>query len=184
MVKKQFASIVFAVMMLLVFSSCADECTFTTSLFCDFISDTDRNGYFESRNYYTFHDLHYVGRSDDITGMKYLGSTITFEGIVPGELMRGDVLRDVYIEVKGMKPFLYSSSIRIEFDNEKLSYSTRDDPEFYDFMWDVMHRFYKKEELDIRVYGWVTHNNAGVRDVRMRVTLDNLVDVTVRDYWH
>jgi hypothetical protein len=181
---KRFTTITFAFVALLMLFSCADEETFTTSLFCDFISDTDGAGYFESRNYYTFRDIHDVGRSDDITGMKYLGSTITFEGIYPGELMRGDVIRDVYIDVKGLSPFLYAKSVQVGFDNERISYSTHDDPEFYDFMWEVMRRFYKKEELDIMVYGWVTHYNTGVRNVRMRVTLDHLIDVTILDFRH
>jgi hypothetical protein len=93
--------------------------------------------------------------------------------------MQGDVIRDVYIDVEGMSPFLYARSIQVEFDNERIAYSTHDDPEFYDFMWEAVRRFYRNKELDIMVYGRVTHNNTGVRNVRMRVTLDNLIDVTV-----
>ena len=180
---KQLTSFIIAVVVLSTFCSCDDKETFTTSLFCDFISDTDREGYFESLNYYTFRDIHDIGPSDDITGIRYLSSTLTFEGLHPGELMRGDVIRDVYIDVQGMKPFLYSKSIDVLYDNERISFSTHDDPEFHDFMWEAMRRFYKNEELDIKVYGWITHHNAGVRNVRMRVTLDNLIDVTIIDYY-
>lgn len=181
--KNRLLSVIVGFVAVFMLSSCNDEEVFTTSLFCDFISDTDRDGDFESRNNYTFRDIHDIGSSSDIVDMSYLGTTITFEGVFPGTLMRGDVIRDVYIDVKGMEPFLYSRAIDVQFDNERIGFSTRDDPEFYDFMWEVMRRFYERENLDIMVYGRVTHNNAGVRDVRMRVTLDNLMDVTALDYW-
>lgn len=177
--KSRVLPIIGGIVAVFMFFSCTDEETFTTSLFCDFLSDTDRDGYFESGNYYTFCNLHNMGCSDDITGMEYISSTITFEGLHPGELMQGDVIRDVYIDVEGMSPFLYARSIQVEFDNERIAYSTHDDPEFYDFMWEAVRRFYRNKELDIMVYGRVTHNNTGVRNVRMRVTLDNLIDVTV-----
>ncbi|MDR2913793.1 MAG: hypothetical protein LBV74_03005 [Tannerella sp.] len=176
--KKLFSSIVVVLVAILSLSSC-EEVTYSSSLFCNFVSETDRNGYFEDGYVYTFNDLSNLKRSDDIVGMDYLGTTITFEGISSGDLRQGDVIKDVYIGVDGMVPFLFARNIAVLRDNERISYTSREDREFYDFMRNVMRRFYNHGKIDMMVYGWVTHNNVGVRNVRMRVTLDNLLDVTI-----
>jgi len=180
--KNIFIPVVVVITTLFVFSSCKDDEKFTSSLFCDFISDTDKSGFFASNNYYTLDNIHNVGYSDDIVNIEYISSTITFEGITPGELRRGDIIKDVYIKVEGFNPFLFSRAIEVMSDFERISFSTYDDEEFYNFMWDVMRRFHRRDELDIEVYGRVVHGNVGVRNVRMRVTLDNLLDVTVSEF--
>lgn len=179
MIKKQFVYVIVAIATVLMFSSCEEKVTYTSSLFCDFVSTTDRNGYFESGNRYRFNDLTNIGHSRDITDIEFLGTTITFEGVSYGDLMQGDVIKDVYIEVDGLYPFLYARNIAVLIDDERISYTSRNDPEFEDFMWDVINHFRRNGEVYITVSGWVTNNNSGVRNARMRVTLDNILDVTV-----
>lgn len=180
MIKKRLTSIIFVLTTLLMLSSCR-EVTITSSLFCDFVSYTDRSGYFENGYVYTFRDLHDINRSDDVSGMNFLGSTITIEGLSPGGLVQGDIIRDLYIDVRGMDPFLLDRSIPVLRDGERITITSRDDQELYYFMRDAIRRFYNNGELDIMVYGRLVHNNVGVPDFRMRVTIDNLIDVSVWD---
>jgi len=179
MIKKRFTFILVAIAAILTFSSCEEKVTYTSSLFCDFVSTTDRNGYFESSNWYKFKDLTNIGNSRDVTDIEFLGTTITFEGVSYGDLMQGDVIKDVYIDVDGLYPFLYARNIAILRDDERISFTTRDDPEFDAFMWDVINQFRRNREVYITVSAWITNQNSGVRNARMRVTLDNMLDVTV-----
>jgi hypothetical protein len=178
---KQLTAIVFLMLSTLVLTSCEEKVTFTSSLFCEFVSNTDPRGVFGNAGTYTFRDLSNVRRSDNIIDIYYLGTTLTLEGIYPGELMRGDVIRDLYIDVNGLGRFLLIRSLAVLRDDEHITITSRDDPEFRDFMDDVMWFFYQEGRIDISVYGEVTNNNAAANDVRMRVTIDNILDVTVMD---
>lgn len=178
---KQLVGIVFVVVSTLMFTSCEEEITFASTLFCDFVSDTDSRGNFKSTKTYTFQDMSDVKRSDEVVDIYYLGSTLTLEGIYPNELIRGDIIRDMYIDVNGMKRFLLIRSFAILEDDERITITSRDDPEFHDFMSEVMWLFYNEGRLDISVYGEVSNHNAAAKGVRMRVTIDNILDVTVLD---
>lgn len=179
MIKIRFSSVLVVIMTVLTLTSCEDKVTYTSSLFCDFVSTTDRHGYFESSNRYTFKDLTNIGHSRDVTDVEFLGTTITFEGVSYGDLMQGDVLKDIYLEVDGLYSFLYARNIAVLRDDERISYTTRNDPEFEDFMWDVINQYRRNGEVYITVSGWIMNNNSGVRNARIRVTLDNMLDVTV-----
>jgi hypothetical protein len=180
MKKNIFIAVLFSIVMLVSFSSCEsdDDYLVRSGLYCDFLSTSNNKGYFASNGggSYSFRDLPDLGYGD-IIGMEYRGTTLT----ITGDIREGDVIRDLYISVQGVGDFLYASDIEVYKDYEKIVFNTSNDREFYNFMNDVMYKFYRDGRINIVVDGYITnYQGVGIGNVEMEIYLDSSLDVTVR----
>lgn len=172
--------ILFTLVVLVGFSSCeTDDYISRTNLNCGFQSYTNKTGFFSSNGGgdYTFNDLPGLGHGN-IIGMEYQGTELT----ITGDLRYGDVIRDLYIDVEGMTPFLFSPKIDVLKDYEVMVFDTYNDPQFYDFMNSVMRRFYNQGRINIVVDGYLTNRyGVPINGTKIEIYLKSYLDVRMRE---
>jgi len=184
----KFAAVMIITFAALAFSSCHsddDEYVVRSSLFCDFRSTTDSYGYFESARTYTLNDVPEIRNSGGrVVDMRYRGAEFTIEGLPPGIFYEDDYIDDFYLEIQGFKPFLVFEERRVEVDGEVVRFGvySDNDPEFFDFLEDTMYDLYDRGKVSMIVSGYIdNYEGAGIKNVNVRVTIENYFDFIVRE---
>lgn len=162
----------------LLLSSCQKDTWRQGTLDYKFTPLTDRNGYFEGRQVTYPEDISITGYANQINDFNFLGSVVA----VTGDLVAGDVIRGLVIDIDGLEPYSFSN-IPVYKNGEVITIAdSRNNVAFYNFMMNAFSYMRHTGKQDIIVSGYLLDQYGySVPNARIEVDIYNDLDVNVNN---
>lgn len=161
----------------LLISSCQLDRWTTGTLDYSFYPTTDYYGYFKTGAVYQPQDINISGSFDYINQFALKRSTMEIEG----DLYAGDIIRNLTVDIAGAGVFVVGDVVVYQKGYVNVIDTNRDDA-FYDFMYRAFSYMNKNGSHDIIVSGTLMNKGSYIRDVQLKITFYNDLDVQVSNY--
>jgi hypothetical protein len=162
----------------LLVTSCEKDIVTRGALDYKFMPVTASDGYFENRQVAYPEDIEITGSARSINDFSLLGSTVE----VTGNLVAGDVVRGVVIDVDGVGVYRIPD-VPVFKDGEIITIAdSRNNAAFHHFMFDAMDYMSRYGKQDIIVSGYLEDRyGRPVRGATVEINIYNDLEVRAND---